>query len=102
MSNDEVIHFGGLKLNVPARKFYVRRNLIVLTNKEFTLLEFFMRNVGIVLSRTRLLEEVWDTNICCATNTIDVHVSTLRKKIMIYLGQSPIKTIHSIGYIFEV
>ena len=64
-------------------------------------MEYFLRNTGKVLSRTQLLEDVWDRNICWPTNTIDVHVSALRQKLKKYLSYDPIKTIHSIGYMFD-
>jgi len=90
-----------LKLNILARKFFISEKLIKLRNKEFCLMEYFMKNFGKVLSRTQLLEAVWDRNICCATNTVDVHVSGLRKKLRFFTGLNLIKTVHCIGYIFE-
>ena len=61
-----------------------------------------MENIGKVITRARLLEEVWDRNIFCITNTVDVHVSKLRQKLNKHLDQDVIKTIHCVGYIFEI
>lgn len=97
----EILSYGSkLRLNVKARKLFVKDKVIYLRNKEYTLLEFFMRNCGRVVTRTTILEEVWDRNITCPTNTIDVHVSTLRRKLKKYLNGDPIKTVHCIGYFF--
>ncbi len=96
-----IIDFGTIKLDSLSRKLIISNEIVVLRNKEFCLMEYFMNHVGIVLSRTRLLEEVWDQNICCATNTIDVHISSLRQKLSIFNRRELIRTVHCIGYIFS-
>jgi len=72
---------GDLQLNPDTRE--VRRNSreIELTNREFELLEFMMRNERLVISRERLLDEVWGYDPMAATNTIDVFISNLRRKL---------------------
>ena len=102
MVKGRFIAFGTIKLNVYSRKLFIQKRAIVLRNKEFSLLEYFMKNTGVVVSRTQLLEEVWDRNICCSTNTVDVHVSSLRRKFIQNMGCSPIKTVYCVGYIFEI
>lgn len=97
---ETLLLYGDVKLDPGTRKLFVRNSRIRLRNKEFSLLEYFMRNCGRVLSRTRLLEEVWDRNITCPTNTVDVHVSSLRQKLKRSLSFDPIKTVHCIGYFF--
>lgn len=89
------------KLDSSSRKFFTHNRWIFLRNKEFCLLEYFMRNAGRVVSRTQILEDVWDRNICCPTNTVDVHVSALRRKLQDLQCKKLIKTIHCVGYIFE-
>jgi len=54
---------------------------IELTNRQFELLEYLMRNACLVVSRERLLEEVWGYDPMAATNTIDVFISNLRRKL---------------------
>ena len=54
---------------------------IELTNREFELLEYLMRNERLVVSRERLLDEVWGYDPMAATNTIDVFISNLRRKL---------------------
>jgi two-component system copper resistance phosphate regulon response regulator CusR len=99
--NQDVLDLSSMRLEPVSRKFFISGRYIFLRNKEFALLEYFMSNVGTVLSRTQLLEAVWDRNIFCSTNTVDVHVSTLRTKMRKYSSHDLIRTVHCIGYIFE-
>jgi len=93
--------FGTLKLDISSREFIISNEYVPLRNKEFSLMEYFMNNVGTVLSRTQILEDVWDRNICCPTNTVDVHVSNLRQKLALFNCNKFIRTVHCIGYIFS-
>ena len=99
--SDEVIGLGLFKLEVGSRKLFIRNRSVFLRNKEFALLLYFMQNAGRVLSRTQILEDVWDRNIFCNTNTVYVHVSSLRQKLRRYKKSNVIRTVHCIGYIFE-
>ncbi|MBT7736351.1 winged helix-turn-helix transcriptional regulator [Candidatus Peregrinibacteria bacterium] len=92
---------GAIKLDPFSRKVFVNSNLVSLRNKEFSLMEYLLRNAGRVVSRTQILEEVWDRNIFCPTNTVDVHVSSLRRKLNGFDAKEKIRTVHSIGYMFE-
>ncbi|MCH7883208.1 response regulator transcription factor [Patescibacteria group bacterium] len=74
---------------------------IQLSKKEFTLLEYFMRNAGITLTRNMILEHVWDMNVDPFTNTVDVHVRFLREKIDSRHRRKLLHTIHGIGYKME-
>jgi len=71
---------------------------IVLQPREFRLLEFLMKNAGQVVTRTMLLEHVWDYHFDPQTNVIDVHVSRLRSKIDKGFGRPLIHTIRGAGY----
>lgn len=97
-----LLQLGSLTLDMDARKVFIKRTQLNLRNKEFSLLIYFIQNIGRVLTRTRLLEEVWDGNIFWSTNTIDVHVSHLRRKLRRHFHKDLIKTVHCIGYIFEI
>ncbi|MBI4235548.1 winged helix-turn-helix transcriptional regulator [Candidatus Peregrinibacteria bacterium] len=98
---EEILLSGIFRLDVSCRLAYVKGRKLRLRNKEFLLLEYFLKNVGRVISRTQLLEDVWDRNICCATNTVDVHVSSLRQKIRSTSRFDCIKTIYCVGYVFK-
>ena len=74
---------------------------IHLRHKEFILLEYLMLNAGKLLSREEILESVWDRNANVFTNTIDVHINKLRKKIDYFVEDKFIHTVHSLGYIFS-
>jgi DNA-binding response OmpR family regulator len=72
---------GNLRLNPDTREVYRGDRAIDLTNREFELLEYLMRNERLVISRERLLEEVWGYDPMAMTNTIDVFISNLRRKL---------------------
>ena len=72
---------GDLQLNPDTREVRRGEREIELTNREFELLEFLMRNERLVISRERLLDEVWGYDPMAATNTIDVFISNLRRKL---------------------
>jgi two-component system, OmpR family, response regulator MprA len=70
-----------LRLNPDTREVHRGDRPIELTNREFELLEYLMRNERLVVSRERLLEEVWGYDPMAMTNTIDVFISNLRRKL---------------------
>jgi DNA-binding response OmpR family regulator len=75
------LQVGDLTLNPDSREVRRGEREIELTNRQFELLEYLMRNARLVVSRERLLEEVWGYDPMAATNTIDVFVSALRRKL---------------------
>ena len=99
---EEKLQLGNFRLNFSTRKVFIEDCELRLRNKEFSLLCYFLQNVGRVLSRTQLLEEIWDRNICWATNTVDVHVSNLRRIFKKHNEREFIRTVHCIGYVFEI
>ena len=90
-----------LELDILKHQVKHKDQLIQLRNKEFSLLHFMMINAGKVLSRTTILENVWDRNANILTNTVDVHISQLRKKIEKDTEQKYIHTIPCSGYILS-
>ena len=75
------LRVGDLTLNPDTREVARGDRHLDLTNREFELLEFLMRNQRLVISRERLLEEVWGYDPTSMTNTIDVFISNLRRKL---------------------
>lgn len=75
------LEVGDLTLNPDTREVRRAEREIELTNREFELLEHLMRNERLVVSRERLLDEVWGYDPMAATNTIDVFISNLRRKL---------------------
>jgi DNA-binding response OmpR family regulator len=95
------LEIGGLRLNPDTREVTRGEREIELTNREFELLEFLMRNERLVVSRERLLDEVWGYDPMAATNTIDVFISNLRRKLE--AGDEPrlLHTKRGAGYILK-
>ena len=86
----------------PARRVVSRgdRN-IELTPREFTLLDYFMRNPGRVLTRTMIANRVWDYTFDSTTNVIDVYVNYLRKKIDTGHDTKLLHTVRGVGYVMK-
>ena len=83
----------------PARRRVARGHVpIELTSKEFALLEYFARHHGEVLSRTRLIEHVWDFAYDGDSNVVDVYVRYLREKVDRPFGRGSIETVRGAGY----
>ncbi len=87
-------------LEVDPLKHSVKRDgkAINLTPKEFAVLEFLMRHKGEVISRTMIVEHVWDYNFDGMSNVVDVFVVSLRKKIDGGYKKKLIQTVHGVGY----
>lgn len=95
---DEILQIDDLTLDI--KKYIVIRGKkeIRLTRKEFVLLEYLMKNQGIALSRGMIMEHVWDMSIDPFSNTIEVHILSLRKKIELRGKKKVIHTISGVGY----
>jgi len=96
---DEIIKYGDLVIDVTQQT--VRRNdeLVDLTNKEFELLVYFVRNQGVTLARETLYENIWDfADDMVDTRTVDLHVQRLRKKLDL---ADRITTVFRVGYRME-
>jgi DNA-binding response OmpR family regulator len=74
---------------------------IELTPKEYALLEFFMRHLGQIITRTMISEKIWDYHFDTSTNIIDVHVSNLRNKIDKNYEPKVLHTVKGVGYVLE-
>lgn len=94
------ISFGDLELDLDKKEARRGNTLIHLTAKEFSLLEYFMRNPGRVLSRNDIAEKVWDISFDFSTNVVDVYINFLRKKIDKGFDKKLIRTKVGFGYIF--
>lgn len=96
-----VIQVADLTLD-PVRRIVRRKGQeIALTLKEFSLLEYFMRNEGRVLTRTMITDHVWNYDFDTETNVIDVYVNYLRKKIDAGHDVKLIHTVRGVGYILK-
>lgn len=97
-----VLRCGDLVLD-PARHEVRRGGTdIQLSGKEFALLELFLRHPGEVMSRTRILEHVWDMNADPSSNVVDQYVAYLRRKVDRPFGEDSIATVRGVGYRLRV
>jgi len=87
-----------LEMDLLARTVHRAGKTILLQPREFKLLEYLMRNAGRVVTRTMLLENVWDYHFDPQTNVIDVHISRLRSKIDKDFDQALLQTVRGAGY----
>jgi two-component system, OmpR family, response regulator len=90
-----------LEMDLIARSVIRAGRAIELLPREFRLLEYLMRNAGNIVTRTMLLEKVWDHHFDPQTNVIDVHVSRLRQKIDRSFDKPLLHTVRGVGYILR-
>ena len=95
--NEKVLDFGSLIIDPAQRTVSLTGKDVHLTPTEFDLLATLARKPKSVLTREKLLEEVWDWVDASGTRTVDSHVKALRHK----LGPDMIRTVHGVGYAFE-
>lgn len=89
---------GDLVMKLVTRAVTRGRRVIELTNREFSLLECLMRSPGQVITRTQLLEQVWEYHFDPATNVIDVYIQRLRRKIDDNEPVKLLQTVRGVGY----
>jgi DNA-binding response OmpR family regulator len=94
---DAPLAVGALEVDPAARRVRLDGREVRLTATEFALLEHLARRPGVVLSRERLLEEVWDYADATGARTVDSHVAGLRRK----LGPGVVRTVHGVGYALQ-
>ncbi|MBZ0243366.1 MAG: response regulator transcription factor [Bacteroidales bacterium] len=90
-----------ISLNISTHQVFKGDTEILLTQKEFALLEYLLRNKNQVCRRTRILEKVWDIHFNYSTSVIDVFINSLRKKLDGPDNESYIQTVRGIGYIIR-
>ncbi len=100
----EVIDFDGYKLDLVQRELKYDGKPIPLRRKEFQILEYMVRNKNRPISRSELMDNVWDYSRIISSNTIDVHVNNIRQRLKdVRKGENidSIKTVHGFGYMFH-
>ncbi|MFN7114681.1 MAG: response regulator transcription factor [Alphaproteobacteria bacterium] len=98
---ETVLRAGDLEMDLLARKVVYAGQVVDIQAREFRLLEYLLRHKGQVVTRTMLLENVWDYHFDPQTNVIDVHISRLRGKISRDSKKQLIRTVRGAGYIIE-
>src|SRR5437867_8364533 len=100
-SGAPLLRVGDLTLNPETREVARGGQRITLTTREYTLLEYFMRNTGRVLTRPMIAERVWGLDFDSGSNTIDVYVGYLRRRIDTGGARSLIHTVRGAGYVLQ-
>lgn len=95
----EFLTLGKIKIDLLKHEVFSDNALVVLTQKEFQLLEYLIKNKGKVCTRTQIIEDVWDIHFDYDTGVIDVFMNAIRKKLNISKEDESIKTIRGVGYI---
>ena len=97
-STETTLDVGDLRMDLLSRKAARGDRVIILQPREFKLLEYLMRHAGQVVTRTMLLENVWDYHFDPQTNVVDVHISKLRQKIDCDFERPMLRTVRNAGY----
>jgi DNA-binding response OmpR family regulator len=100
-SGDQVLSCGELKVDLLKREFMINSEKVQLTNNEFNLLVYFIKNKNKVITQEELAEKVWDIHFDTQTNYINVYISYLRKKIREHTETDYIETIRKKGFTFR-
>ncbi|QYB02418.1 response regulator transcription factor [Rhodococcus sp. USK10] len=95
------IRIGALEIRLSERRVFIAGGEMTLTKREFELLEVLARNVGIVLSRERLLELVWGYDFVADTNVVDVFVGYLRRKFEVGGQPRLLHTVRGVGFVLR-
>lgn len=97
----EVLESQGIIMNLATKEVSRQGNIIKLTAREFKLLEYLLKNKNRVVTRTDILENVWEVDFDLGTNVIDVYINYLRKKAGQGLDTKLIETVIGMGYIIK-
>ena len=96
-----VLRVADLSLNLLTRKVERAGQSIELQTREFALLEFLLRSSGRILSRTQIIERVWDYHFDTGTNVVDVYIQRLRRKIDDAYATKLLHTVRGVGYLLQ-
>ena len=102
-SSDSVgeLSLADLRIDLLSRRVFRGDREIILTQKEFAILEYLLRNKGRILTRTQIIENIWGYNFDPSTNIVDVHIRYLREKIDVGFEKKLIHTVRGAGYVLK-
>lgn len=101
LSEPAKLKFDGFEIDIVKHRLCFMEENIELQPREFSLLEYLMRNPDRIISKTMIMEHVWDYSFDPTTNVVEACVSRLRKKIFEQTGKKIIKTVKGIGYVLK-
>ncbi len=99
VNEPQVLILGNITLDKSKFKVLVDQNEVSLTQREFELLAYLIKNKGNVCTRNKIIEDVWDIHFEYDTGVIDVFMNAIRKKLNLTKDEELIKTIRGVGYI---
>jgi two-component system, OmpR family, response regulator len=99
--SERLLQVGDLRMDLLSRRVTRGSRAINLQPREFKLLEYLMRHAEQVVTRTMLLEAVWDYNFDPQTNVVDVHISKLRQKLELESERPLVRTVRNAGYMMS-
>ena len=101
LSEPTILHLSDLSMNLITREVTRDGNVIELQPLEFSLLEYLMRNAGRIVSKTMIMEHVWDYNFDPQTNVVEARICRLRDKIDRSSDKKLIQTVRGVGYVLR-
>lgn len=99
--SERTLQVGDLRMDLLSRRVTRGARAVTLQPREFKLLEYLMRHANQVVTRTMLLEAVWEYNFDPQTNVVDVHISKLRQKIEVGAEAALVRTVRNAGYMMS-
>lgn len=97
-TRNPVLEVGDIRMDPASRTVWRGAITVPLTAREFSLLEYMLRRPQQVLTRSELLDHVWDANYDGMSNVVDVHIAALRRKLAMPGSPAPIETLRGVGY----
>jgi DNA-binding response OmpR family regulator len=98
-NEDEILTLGTIQIDIAKHRVLVSDIEVNLTQREFDLLKYLVKNKNKVCTRTQIIEDVWDIHFEYDTGVIDVFMNAIRKKLNLKIEQDYIKTVRGVGYI---
>ena len=99
--SSDVIEYGGVRLDLSGYEMSCGKNSVKLSMKEFSIMEYFIKNGGLVITKENLLVKIWGYESDAEYNNVEVYISFLRKKLAYIKADVTIKTLRGIGYSLE-
>jgi DNA-binding response OmpR family regulator len=96
---NEILTLGTIEIFTAKHTVLVNKNEVALTQREYELLIYLVKNKGNVCTRNQIIEDVWDIHFEYDTGVIDVFINAIRKKLNLKIEQDYIKTVRGVGYI---
>jgi DNA-binding response OmpR family regulator len=94
-----ILTLGTIQIDIAKHSVSSNKTLVQLTNREFDLLCYLVKNKGKVCTRNQIIEDVWDIHFDYDTGVIDVFINAIRKKLNLKIEEDYIKTVRGVGYI---